>query len=113
MDIKSFTDLGLIVVGVVLSGLLGLLWWDIRSIREKMGNYVKTTDCIEKRGVCGTMRQAMAELVGNHGDSLTTMQDLLRVQAECLARLDERVKAIKEQLKMVIDGFNIEDSAIR
>jgi hypothetical protein len=110
MDFKTVTDIGLLVIGVVLSGLLGVLWRDIREVRDKMGNYVKTTDCIEKRGVCGTMREAMSSMVNTHGESLQTMQELLRTSTECLARLDERTIALKEQLKMVVDGINKSES---
>lgn len=106
MDIKTVTDIGLVIVGAVLAGILGVLWRDLRGVRDKMGNYVKTTDCIEKRGVCGTMREAMANLVEAHGVSLQTMQELLRNQTECLARLDERTKALKEKLDDVYREIN-------
>jgi len=110
MDFKTATDIGLCVIGAVLAGFLGMLWKDIREVKDKMGNYVKTTDCIEKRGVCGTMREAMSNMVNTHGESLQTMQELLRTSTECLARLDERTIALKEQLKMVVDGINKAES---
>jgi hypothetical protein len=103
--IGQLADYANVILGILATGLLGIIWHDIRNLRKDQGNYVKTTDCIEKRGMCGTMRQAMAELVNQHGDSLGTMHDLLRGQAEGLARLDEQVKSIKDVLKTVVDGL--------
>ena len=96
-------DFGLLVVGVVLSGLLGILWKDMRDQREKLSAYVKIRDCEDRRKGCGVMREAMEDIVEAHTLSLQSMQEIFRNQTECLARLDERVAALKDSLARVHD----------
>lgn len=99
MDIMGLVrDYGVLVIGVVLSGMLGILWYDLREQRNRLSRYVKLEECQDKRGMCAAMREAMSSIVETHSLSLQSMQDIFRNQTECLARLDERVGALREGL---------------
>jgi hypothetical protein len=106
MILEAIATYGQMLVGTVLAGMLGLLWKDIREVRNGMGKYVKVEDCNDRRGTCASMREAVAQIVSDHSESLRTMQELYMRQSATLARLDERVVLLlsfKRDVKEVVD----------